>query len=125
MRRSIQGKNTIMPPRPDYERPLFDLHAATRAPVVIESIELLRCGEIHFLRARSTDGADGLVMIYEGRHFLRAMLEERVLPFFLGRDARDLEGMIDEIYVYKWNYGGLGGSGRARSPGKSERQVDR
>jgi L-alanine-DL-glutamate epimerase-like enolase superfamily enzyme len=104
MRRSIQGKNTIMPPRPDYERPLFDLHAATRAPVVIESIELLRCGEIHFLRARSTDGADGLVMIYEGRHFLRAMLEERVLPFFLGRDARDLEGMIDEIYVYKWNY---------------------
>jgi L-alanine-DL-glutamate epimerase-like enolase superfamily enzyme len=43
-------------------------------------------------------------MIHEGPHFLTAMLKEKVLPFFLGRDARDLETMIDEIYVYKWNY---------------------
>ena len=35
-------------------------------------------------------------MINEGRHFLTAMLKERVLPFFTGRDARDLETMIDE-----------------------------
>jgi L-alanine-DL-glutamate epimerase-like enolase superfamily enzyme len=43
-------------------------------------------------------------MINEGRHFLTAMLQERILPFFAGRDARDLETMIDAIYVYKWNY---------------------
>lgn len=94
----------MTPTRPDYERPLFDFPAAIRTPVVIESLELLRWGKIHFLRARSTAGAEGLVMIYEGPHFLRAMLEERVLPFFIGRDARDLERMIDEIYLYKWNY---------------------
>jgi len=43
-------------------------------------------------------------MINEGRHFLTAMLQERILPFFVGRDARDLETLVDEIYVYKWNY---------------------
>jgi L-alanine-DL-glutamate epimerase-like enolase superfamily enzyme len=32
------------------------------------------------------------------------MLKERILPFFAGRDARDLETLVDEIYVYKWNY---------------------
>jgi len=90
--------------RPDYDRPLFDLHRVCSAPVVIERIDLVRWQDIHFLRACSKDGAEGLVMISEGRHFLTAMLQEKVLPFFAGRDARDLETMIDEIYVYKWNY---------------------
>jgi len=90
--------------RPDYDRPLFDLHRVCGAPVIIEKIELVRWKDIHFLRARSKDGAEGLAMISEGRHFLTAMLQEKVLPFFAGRDARDLETMIDEIYVYKWNY---------------------
>ena len=91
-------------PRPDYERPLFGLHHAASSPVTIERIDLVRWRDIDFLRARSKDGAEGLVMINEGRHVLTAMLRERVLPFFAGRDARDLETMVDQIYVYKWNY---------------------
>ena len=90
--------------RPDYDRPLFKLHNVSSTPVIVESIDLVRWKDIYFLRARSRDGAEGLVMIHEGRHFLTAMLQEKVLPFFLGRDARDLETLIDEIYVYKWNY---------------------
>src|SRR5262245_38601122 len=90
--------------RPDYDRPLFDLHSVSRTPVIIGSIELVRWKDIHFLRARSKDGAQGLVMISEARHFLTALLKERILPFFVGRDARDLETMLDEIYVYKSNY---------------------
>jgi L-alanine-DL-glutamate epimerase-like enolase superfamily enzyme len=92
------------PTRPDYRRPLFDFHGVSRTPVIIAGIDLVRWGDVHFLRARSKDGAESLVMISEGRHFLTAMLQERVLPFFAGRDARDLGTMIDEIYVYKWNY---------------------
>lgn len=90
--------------RANYDRPLLDLRAACPAPVIIERMDLVRWRDLHFLRARSTDGAQGLVFVGEGRHFLAAMLQERVLPFFAGRDARDLESMIDEIYVYKWNY---------------------
>src|SRR5690349_24248652 len=37
----------------------------------------------------------------EGRHILAAMLTERVLPFFTGRDARDLETLVDEVYVHQ------------------------
>jgi len=43
-------------------------------------------------------------MISEGRHFLTAMLTERILPFFVGRDVRELETLVDEIYVYQSNY---------------------
>ena len=90
--------------RPDYARPLFDLHRVSSTPVIIAGIDLVRWKDIYFLRARSKDGAEGLVMINEGRHILTAMLQERILPFFAGRDARDLETMFDAIYVHKSNY---------------------
>src|SRR5262245_59652090 len=90
--------------RPDYDRPLFRLHGVSSTPVIVESIDVVRWRDIHFLRARSREGAGGLVMISEGRHFLSAMLKERVLPFFSGRDARDLETLVDEVYAWKSNY---------------------
>ena len=90
--------------RPDYDRPLFDLHQVSEAPVTIAGIDLVRWRDVYFLRARAKDGTEGLVMINEGRHVLTAMLTERILPFFAGRDARDLETMLDEIYVHKSNY---------------------
>jgi len=90
--------------RPSFDRPLFNLHGASSTPVIIEGIDLVRWRDVYFLRARSKGAIEGLVMINEGRHFLTAMLQERILPFFAGRDARDLETLIDEIYVYKSNY---------------------
>src|SRR5262245_23259165 len=90
--------------RPDYDRPLFNLHNVSATPVIVERLDVVRWRDVHFLRARSRDGGEGLVMISEGRHFLTAMLKEKILPFFAGRDARDLETMIDEIYVHKSNY---------------------
>lgn len=98
------GETMNVKTRPDYDRPLFNLHAVASGPVIIEGIDLVRWRDIHFVHARSKDGTAGLVMISEGRHILTAMLQERVLPFFAGRDARDLETLIDEIYVYQSNY---------------------
>ena len=90
--------------RANYDRHLFELHSVYSTPVIVEDIDLVRWKDIYFLRAKGKDGAEGIVMISEGRHFLTALLKERILPFFAGRDVRDLETMIDEIYVYKWNY---------------------
>src|SRR6185436_12017151 len=103
-RHSNRGETMTTQARSNYDRPLFNLHGVSSTGVFIEGIDLVRWRDVHFLRARSRDGAEGLVMINEGRHFLTAMLKERILPFFAGRDARDLETMIDEIYLYKWNY---------------------
>jgi L-alanine-DL-glutamate epimerase-like enolase superfamily enzyme len=90
--------------RPDYNRPLFELDKVSSTPVIVESIDVVHWRDIHFLRARSGDGTEGLVMVSEGRHFLTAMLTEKILPFFVGRDVRDLETLVDEIYVYQSNY---------------------
>jgi L-alanine-DL-glutamate epimerase-like enolase superfamily enzyme len=90
--------------RPDYTRELFNLRSQITSPVIIDKLEVVRWNSIHFVRVRSTDGAEGMVMISEQPHFLAPLLQQLVIPFFPGKDARDIESMIDEIYVYKWNY---------------------
>lgn len=90
--------------RPDYNRDLFNLHRLSPNRIEIASVDLVRWGNLHFVRCRSTDGAVGMVMISEAPHFLAPLLQQLILPFFTGKDARDLETLLDEIYVYKWNY---------------------
>jgi L-alanine-DL-glutamate epimerase-like enolase superfamily enzyme len=74
-------------------------------PVTLRSIELLRSGRFFLVRARSVDGATGLA---EGHaDVLRStypILLHRVAPFFVGKDARDLDGLIDGVYLTESNY---------------------
>jgi L-alanine-DL-glutamate epimerase-like enolase superfamily enzyme len=73
-------------------------------PVIIESIELLRKGKDHFVRVRSKDGAEG-VSVDDGRmHLFHPILNEQVIPPFLGKDARNLEELLFEAYRYQSNY---------------------
>ena len=93
------------PPRtvPDYEQPLFDLHKVSRAPVKIASVELLRSGSQFYVRTRSADGATGLARTKQVEDFIPILLN-RVAPYFVGKDARDLETLIDGVYVADSNY---------------------
>jgi L-alanine-DL-glutamate epimerase-like enolase superfamily enzyme len=95
------------PPRtiPDYEKPLFDLHRVCRSPVKIASIELLRNGNIYLVRSRSTDGAVGLARTKQVEDFIPILLR-RVIPHFIGKDARDLETLVDEVYVANYKMAG-------------------
>ncbi|MFN0119479.1 MAG: mandelate racemase/muconate lactonizing enzyme family protein [Blastocatellia bacterium] len=78
-----------------------------KQPVKIAAIELLRTGKHFMVRARSTDGAEGLSV---GHTSVLAtawpILASRVAPAFAGRDARDLELLLAEVYLrdsnYKW-----------------------
>jgi L-alanine-DL-glutamate epimerase-like enolase superfamily enzyme len=74
------------------------------SPVIIESIELLKTGRIFIVRARSKDGIEGLSVPNEKVEFLYPMLMQQVIPFFIGKDARDLESLIDGVYLYESNY---------------------
>jgi L-alanine-DL-glutamate epimerase-like enolase superfamily enzyme len=88
-------------------------HAAAKAvlrldrlkdPVIIESIELLRRGREHFLRVRSKDGAEG-ISVDDGRmDVLYPILNGLVIPYFIGKDARELETHLFEVYRYQSNY---------------------
>jgi L-alanine-DL-glutamate epimerase-like enolase superfamily enzyme len=95
------------PPRtiPDYEKPLFDLHSVCRTPVKIASIELLRNGNVYLVRSRSADGAVGLARTKQVEDFIPILLR-RVIPHFLGKDARDLETLVDEVYVANYKMAG-------------------
>ena len=87
----------------EYQKPVFNLHKFFSAPVKIESIELLQAHNQFFLRTRSTDGAEGIVQTKDIADYTQ-LLAHRVIPHFLGKDARDLEHLVDEVYVTNSNY---------------------
>jgi L-alanine-DL-glutamate epimerase-like enolase superfamily enzyme len=73
-------------------------------PVIIESIVLLRKGKDHFVRVRSRDGAEG-ISVDDGRMgIFHPILNQLVIPYFIGKDARDLEAHLFGVYRYQSNY---------------------
>ena len=78
--------------------------SSVNSPVKIASIELLRDSKNYFVRSRSADGAVGVAVTNSRAAYLYPILHKLVIPFFLGKDARDLESLIDGVYVYKSNY---------------------
>src|SRR6185369_8611681 len=89
--------------RAEYEQPVFYLPKRITSPVKIASIDLLHTGRVYLLRTRSTDGAEGIVQTKDIEDYI-AILMHRVVPHFLGKDARDLESLVDEVYVTNSNY---------------------
>jgi L-alanine-DL-glutamate epimerase-like enolase superfamily enzyme len=79
------------------EQPMFNLPAQFTSPVKIASVEMLKNGSNFFVRTRSTDGAVGLTGTKQVEDFL-PLFKNLVAPRFIGRDARDLESLIDEVY---------------------------
>src|SRR5579863_4532741 len=87
----------------EYQKPVFNLHKLFNAPVKIASIELLQAHNQYFLRTRSTDGAEGIVQTKDIVDYTQ-LLAHRIIPHFIGKDARDLEHLVDEVYVTNSNY---------------------
>ena len=75
------------------------------SPVTIASIELLKAGDQYLVRARSQDGAVGLAAGHpDVLETTWPILTRRVAPFFVGKDARDLDALIDGVYLANSNY---------------------
>ncbi len=76
-----------------------------KEPVVIESVELLKIGKSYLVRVRSKSGAEGYA---EAHSVVMAaaypILIKKVAPTFVGRDGRDLEKLLDEVYLASSNY---------------------
>jgi L-alanine-DL-glutamate epimerase-like enolase superfamily enzyme len=74
-------------------------------PVIIERLELLRYEDNFICRITSTDGAEGLSVANNAQMAsLYPVFLNRLQPFFPGRDARDWEILLEEVYVYQSNY---------------------
>ena len=74
------------------------------SPLVVESIELLQKGREYFLHVRSKDGAEGVAVTNARAAYLYPILNKRVIPYFIGKDARDLESHLFGLYRYQSNY---------------------
>ncbi len=76
-----------------------------RSPVIIDSIRLLKKDREYFVHVRSRDGAEGVSLTNPPRaEYLAPILNQLVIPFFLGKDARNLEDLLWELYRWDDNY---------------------
>jgi L-alanine-DL-glutamate epimerase-like enolase superfamily enzyme len=75
------------------------------SPVIIETIELLRYNNNFLCRVRSKDGAVGISAANNSPMMsVWPVQVNRLQNFFLGKDARDLEAVMEEAYVHQSNY---------------------
>mgnify|MGYP003640886303 CR=1 FL=1 len=76
-----------------------------KEPVWIASIELLRRKDNFICRVRSKGGVEGISVSNNMQMvYLYPIFLHRIQPFFIQKDARDLESLLEEVYVYKSNY---------------------
>jgi L-alanine-DL-glutamate epimerase-like enolase superfamily enzyme len=76
------------------------------SPVIIKSVELLRYGKSFLCRVRSTNGAEGISVAHDGiySHYLIFLNIQRQ---FIGKDARNLESLIDQVYISNYRLQGI------------------
>ncbi len=78
------------------------------SPVVIASIKLLKKDREYYVQVRSKDGAEGLAFTNGRAPYLHLILNQLVIPYFIGKDARDLEAHLFGVYRHESNYKLLG-----------------
>ncbi|MEX0981494.1 MAG: mandelate racemase/muconate lactonizing enzyme family protein [Bacteroidales bacterium] len=84
--------------RPVLKRDLFS------GPVIIEYLELLHFDGNFICKVRAENGAIGLSVSNSRMTSLYPIFIHQLRPFFIGRDARNLDDLLDEVYVHKLNY---------------------
>ncbi|MDO8543624.1 MAG: mandelate racemase/muconate lactonizing enzyme family protein [Opitutaceae bacterium] len=74
------------------------------SPVIIESVELLRSENSFLCRVRSKDGAEGISVAHSGMRQLYPIFLANLQPFFIGKDARELDLIMEKVFIYKFNF---------------------
>jgi L-alanine-DL-glutamate epimerase-like enolase superfamily enzyme len=74
------------------------------SPIIIESLELLRYRDSYLCRVRSRDGAEGLSVGHSGLNALYPIFRHNLQPFFIGKDARDLDLLLEKVFIYGFNF---------------------
>jgi L-alanine-DL-glutamate epimerase-like enolase superfamily enzyme len=76
-----------------------------KIPVILERVELLRYQDNFICRVTSKDGVEGISVSNNMQMVsLYPVFILRIQPFFVGKDARNLEQLLEEVYVYQSNY---------------------
>lgn len=74
------------------------------SPVIIESVELLQLDNRYLCRVRSKDGAVGISVAHNGMSRLYPIFLRNLQPFFIGKDARELDLIMEKVFIYGFNF---------------------
>lgn len=75
-----------------------------QSPVIIDRLELLRLDNTFLCRVRSRDGAEGISVAHSGMRTLYPIFLRNLQPFFLGKDARELDLILEKVFIYDFNF---------------------
>ncbi len=53
---------------------------------------------------RSRDGAEGISVAHSGMSTLFPIFLKNLQPFFLGKDARELDLILEKVYIFGFNF---------------------
>jgi L-alanine-DL-glutamate epimerase-like enolase superfamily enzyme len=83
---------------------MLNLHKVFTSSVGIASIEVLKFQGNLFVRSTSKDEAAGIVMANGRLRHCLSLLKGLIMPYFQGKDARDLESLVEGVYIHNSNY---------------------
>lgn len=75
-----------------------------KGPIMIESVRLLNKGREYFVHVRSKDGAEGIAVDNGRMPVLHPFLNRLVAPYFVGKNALELEDHLFGVYRHRDNY---------------------
>ena len=76
-----------------------------RDPLILETIDLLKYKDNFICRIRTENGAEGISVSNNMQMAtLYPVFLRRIKPFFLGKDVRKIESLLEEVYVFESNY---------------------
>jgi len=85
--------------QPVFRKELFS------SPVIIETIELLRFENNFLCRVRSKDGAEGISVGHGSQlRTLYPVFTNQIQPFFINKDVRDLDLILEKVFIYRLNF---------------------
>jgi D-galactarolactone cycloisomerase len=88
--------------------PLLNLEAVSSTPIIIEKFDVIELSaESILLRVISRDGAIGVTAASPNKwHEIRALVQRLVMPFLVGKDARQLEEHVWDFSRAQYEYAG-------------------
>jgi len=78
--------------------------AGIPGPLVIASIRMVRAYGFTFVITRAEDGREGIAIAGGNWRYFHPILSQKIAPFLVGTDARELETTLERIYVQELNY---------------------
>ncbi|NMM47559.1 mandelate racemase/muconate lactonizing enzyme family protein [Marinigracilibium pacificum] len=76
-----------------------------KSPLIIKNVELSEYQGNYICQVTTEDGHKGISVSNNLRmHYLYPIFVKQVAPYFIGKDARELDALIEGVYTFKSNY---------------------